>query len=88
MYFTALVFTDLILTPHILPLTNPHLLSRMAATKSAAVTKAKSASKAVLKGGKFTMKKKKVMTSATFRRPKTKITARKPKVTLYDPLFS
>ena len=53
---------------------------RMVAKKSAAVSKAKNASKAVLKGGKFTLKKKKVMTSATFRRPKTKITPRKPKV--------
>ena len=52
----------------------------MVAKKSAAVSKAKNASKAVLKGGKFTLKKKKVMTSATFRRPKTKITPRKPKV--------
>ncbi|XP_063676927.1 large ribosomal subunit protein uL23-like [Bolinopsis microptera] len=51
----------------------------MAVKKSAAVSKAKNASKAVLKGGKFTLKKKKVMTSATFRRPKTKITPRKPK---------
>ena len=51
----------------------------MVAKKSAAVSKAKTASKAVLKGGKFTLKKKKVMTSATFRRPKTKITPRKPK---------
>merc|ERR1719318_1582210 len=51
----------------------------MAAKKSAAVAKATSASKAVLKGGKFTLKKKKVMTTPTFRRPKTKITPRKPK---------
>jgi len=51
----------------------------MAVKKSAAVSQAKNASKAVLKGGKFTLKKKKVMTSATFRRPKTKITPRKPK---------
>ena len=33
----------------------------MVAKKSAAVSKAKNASKAVLKGGKFTLKKKKVM---------------------------
>eukprot|EP00116_Pleurobrachia_bachei_P006463 sb/3466725/ len=52
---------------------------KMVAKKSSAVAKATTASKAVLKGGKFIMKKKKVMTSATFRRPKTKITARKPK---------
>ena len=52
----------------------------MVAKKSSAVAKATTASKAVLKGGKFIMKKKKVMTSATFRRPKTKIPARKPKV--------
>ena len=51
----------------------------MVAKKSAAVSKARNASKAVLKGGKFTLKKKKVMTSASFRRPKTKITPRKPK---------
>merc|ERR1712167_219593 len=52
---------------------------RMAAKKSAAVAKATNASKAVLKGGKFTLKKKKVMNSATFRRPKTKTYVRKPK---------
>ena len=56
----------------------------MAVKKSAAVSQAKNASKAVLKGGKFTLKKKKVMTSATFRRPKTKITPRKPKVCLFE----
>ena len=48
----------------------------------ASVTKATNTSKAVLKGGKFTLKKKKVMTSATFRRPKTKILERKPKVNI------
>ena len=52
----------------------------MVAKKSPAVAKAKTASKAVLKGGKFTMKKKKVFNAPTFRRPKTKMTARKPKV--------
>merc|ERR1712241_603519 len=50
-----------------------------AVKKSAAVAQATSASKAVLKGGKFALKKKKVMNSATFRRPKTLSKARKPK---------
>ena len=52
----------------------------MAAKKTTAVKKATTASKAVLKGGKFQLKKKKVMNTPTFRRPKTKITPRKPKV--------
>ena len=49
---------------------------------AAAKAKASAASKAVLKGTKFTLKKKKVRTNTTFRRPKTRCLARKPKVRL------